>query len=156
MRQRFHLGKSKLNANIRVSMRFTHSFMEYGDEYDKVPTLLRENVALLLDPNLDPHERGRLYYAESSFYKTSEEPHYTLTVNSDIYQRILKEVNDAKSVPCGLYFCCHGGDGAHTGVSNDDYVDIRLAWLVLSGVLVGMIILFFYDMQKVSKVSLDS
>ena len=48
------------------------------------------------------------------------------------YRRVLAEVNDSQEVPCGLYFCCHGGDGAHTGVSHDDRVDIRLAWVALA------------------------
>lgn len=72
------------------------------------------------------------------FYNKEEKPQYALTVNSDIYQKILAEVNDAHRVPCGLYFCCHGGDAAHTGVSHDDYVDIRLAWalvFIIFGVL---------------------
>jgi len=55
-----------------------------------------------------------------------------MTVQSDIYTRILDEVNEARTVPCGLYFCCHGGDGAHTGVSHDDYVDIKLAWIIVA------------------------
>ena len=83
----------------------------------KVPSLLKENYMLLLDPNLDARGNGRLYYAESSFYRLGIDPHYALTVNCDIYQRIIKEINDAKSVPCGLNFCCHGGDGVHTALT---------------------------------------
>jgi|Transcript_31266 hypothetical protein len=69
-----------------------------------------------------------------------EKPQYALTVSCDIYQKILAEVSDAHRTPCGLYFCCHGGDSAHVGVSHDDYVDIRLAWLLVS-ILFGVMII---------------
>ena len=128
----FHLGMRRMNAsNIWTSMRFTKSFAEYGDEYQLVPSQLTENVKLVADPNLDPKEKGILYFAEDAFYNKHEKPQYALTVNSDIYCRILAEVSDAHSIPFGLYFCCHGGDGAHTGVSHDDYVDIRMAWALV-------------------------
>lgn len=138
-RQSFHLGMKRMNAsNIWTSMRFTESFAEYGDEYQLVPTQLDDNVKLVPDPNLDPTERGTLYYAEDSFYNREEKPQYCLTVGTDIYKKVLAEVSDAQRIPCGLYFCCHGGDGAHTGVSHDDYVDIKMAWalvLIFFGVM---------------------
>jgi hypothetical protein len=146
--QSFHLGKAcKMlsHSNVWTSTRFTESFAEYGDEYEKVPSLLQENFMLLMDPNLDSRENGRLYYAESSIYKLNTDPHYALTVNCDIYQRILQEINDAQSIPCGLYFCCHGGDGAHTGVSHDDYVDIRVAYILASSMFLIMVVLAVYD-----------
>ena len=40
-----------------------------------------------------------------------------------------------------LYFCCHGGDAAHVGVSHDDYVDIRLAWFLVFVLFSVLIIL---------------
>jgi hypothetical protein len=155
-RKSFHLGSaasSKMNpSNVWTSTRNTKSFAEYGDEYEKVPSLLKENFMLVMDPNLDDsqHENSgssppRLYYAESAFYKLDTDPYYALTVNCDIYQRIFKEINDAKSVPCGLYFCCHGGDGAHTGVSHDDYVDIHVAYVLASSMFLIMFVLAFYD-----------
>lgn len=138
----FHLGMKRMNAsNIWTSMRFTESFAEYGDEYQLVPSQLVDNVKLVADPNLDPNEKGTLYYAEDAFYNKYEKPQYALTVNSDIYCRILEEVSDSHRIPCGLYFCCHGGDGAHTGVSHDDYVDIRMAWALVIIVFAVMLYL---------------
>ena len=137
----FHLGMKRVNvSNIWTSQRLTDSFAEFGDEYELVPTELVDNVKLVADPNLDPKEKGTLYYAEDAFYNKHEKPQYALTVNTDIYRRILEEVSDARSIPCGLYFCCHGGDGAHTGVSHDDYVDIRMAWFLV--ILIFAIMLF--------------
>lgn len=137
----FHLGMKRVNAsNIWTSQRFTESFAEFGGDYELVPTELEDNVKLVADPNLEPKEKGTLYYAEDAFYNKNEKPLYALTVNTDIYSSILAEVSDAKSVPCGLYFCCHGGDGAHTGVSHDDYVDIRMAWFLV--ILIFAIMLF--------------
>jgi len=105
------------------------------DVYEMVPTQLKDNVKLVTDPNLYENEQGKIYYSEYSFYKNRHEPKYALTVQSSIYRQIWNEVNEAYSVPCGLYFCCHGGDGAHTGVSHGDYVDIKLAWFILIVVL---------------------
>lgn len=118
----FHLGNVQkvAAANVWASMRYTESFAEYGDDYQQPPTLLKENVAILLDPNLEG-KKGQLYYSKNAFYKEEEEPHYLLTVNTDIYQRVLSEVCDAKNVPLGLYYCCHGVSWyslSHMGMSN--------------------------------------
>lgn len=118
--------------------RIFHS--EFGDKYQLVPSQLVDNVKLVVDPNLEPKERGTLYYAEDAFYNKQEKPQYALTVNCDLYRNILAEVSDAHRIPCGLYFCCHGGDGAHTGVSHDDHVDIRMAWALV--IIIFSIMLF--------------
>jgi hypothetical protein len=128
----FHLGNKRVSArNIMASPRRTSSFQDFGEVYEMVPTQLKDNVKLVTDINLYDHEQGKMYFAEYSLYKNSHIPKYALTVQSSIYRQIWDEVNEAYSVPCGLYFCCHGGDGAHTGVSHDDYVDIKLAWFIL-------------------------
>lgn len=135
----FHLGNSKVNRkNVFASTRLTESFADYGDEYELVPSMLTENVSLVVDSNLGKHDKGRLYLAESAFYNTTEEPHYAITVNDDIYARIIKEVSDANDVPCGLYFCCHGGEGAD---SLEDFVDIEFAWAALAVMLVMLFVL---------------
>jgi hypothetical protein len=38
-------------------------------------------------------------------------------------------------------FCCHGGDGAHTGVKLDDHVDIRVAFSLVGLLMLVIIIL---------------
>eukprot|EP00980_Cylindrotheca_fusiformis_P031519 scaffold26496_cov113-Cylindrotheca_fusiformis.AAC.2 len=130
----FHLGNKKLNRNnVLASMRLTESFQDHGGEYDLVPSLLEDNVVLVVDSNLSKHDRGRLYLAESGFYNTNENLRYAITVNDDIYARIIKEVNDSHKVPCGLYFCCHGGEGAD---SHTDHVDIEFAWITLGVIFV--------------------
>ena len=128
----FHLSENirmSIN-NIMVQPRNTSSFSKYGDNYQLVPTQLKKNVRVVEDENMDGGDRGRLYLAADSFFKNTYETKYALTTKPDIYKRIFSEVNDAYNVPCGLFFCCHGGDGAHTGVSHDDYVDIKLAWVI--------------------------
>jgi hypothetical protein len=117
-------------------------------QYNLVPTQIKDNVKLVNDPNLTDNDNdgaGRLYYKASAFYNPSEDPQYALTMNPAIFQQILNEVADARSTPCGLYFCCHGGDGAHTGSSHDDYVDIKLAWILVGLVFGGMLTLFRLD-----------
>jgi len=117
--------------NIMANRNRVSSFKVTDDVYEMAPTQLKDNVKLVTDPNLYENEQGKIYYSEYSFYKNRHEPKYALTVQSSIYRQIWNEVNEAYSVPCGLYFCCHGGDGAHTGVSHGDYVDIKLAWCIL-------------------------
>lgn len=144
-RRDFLKGKSKLaqySLNIFQSKRIAASFLE--DEIEIVPTLLTHNVALVTDPNLTHGEQGKLYYSVDSFYNTQEPPEYALTVNDTIYRRIMEEIATARNVPCGLYFCCHGGDGAHTGSSHDDFVDIRLAWTAIGCVCAGLLATALY------------
>lgn len=136
----FHLGTSRVStANVFASVRRTPSFELHGEDYQLVPTKLRQNVKLVTDVNLYEHERGRLYLARTCFYCNTHDPKYALTVQPNIYKEMLMEINDAYSIPCGLYFCCHGGDGAHSGVSHDDKVSIQLAWLVTALVFAGLL-----------------
>jgi hypothetical protein len=139
----FHLGESTRMSvrNIMVQERRTSSFLEYGDEYELVPTQLKNNVRLVEDMNMYDGSRGRLYLAQYSFFNNCHETKYALTMHPGIYQQIMSEVNDAYSVPCGLFFCCHGGDGAHTGVSHNDYVDIKLAWAIFAFIIGCMIVI---------------
>lgn len=95
-----------------------------------VPTLLKENIRLFT--TRDPDEVGMLYMNEAAFYNRDKSPEYALSVSPEIYQQIMTEVNDSYSLPLGLYFCCHGGDGAHTGVAHEDFVDIQVAWIIVS------------------------
>ena len=116
-----------------------------ADRYDldMVPSHVNDNVKLVVDPNLNPGEQGALYMAQESLYNSHVAPMYALTVHSDLYQRVWKEVNDAVSTPCGWYFCCHGGDGAHTGVSHDDHVHIAVAWCAVAMIFAAMLVLEF-------------
>ena len=108
-----------------------------------VPSLLEENTRLICDPNIQEGESGKLYMAEKCFYDVECTPEYALTVHPDIYLRVLREINDSKSFPCGFYFCCHGGDSAHSGTSHEDYVDIRFAILLVSLLMALMIFITY-------------
>jgi hypothetical protein len=137
---RFHLGNRCVSAtNVYCSIRKTPSFEEHGNEYTAVPTQIRNNIKLVCESNLDDRERGQLYLERYSYYQNRQELKYALTVQPGIYRDIIDEVNAAFATPFGLHFCCHGGDGAHTGVSHDDYVDITLAYILLSLVFVGLL-----------------
>jgi len=134
---KFRLGASTTMStrNIMVHERRTSSFHEHGENYELVPTQLKNNVRMVEDVNLVDDAKGRLYLARYSFFNNCHDLKFALSVHPDIYERIMSELSSAFTVPCGLFFCCHGGDGAHTGVSHNDYVDIKLAWLFFSIVL---------------------
>jgi len=108
-----------------------------------VPSLIQNNTRIVSDPNLEKGEGGLLYLAEDCFYNIECSPEYVLSVHPDIYAQVIHEVNDANSIPCGFYFCCHGGDGAHSGISHDDYVDIRVA-IALVTFLISVMVFFTY------------
>lgn len=38
-----------------------------------------------------------------------------------------------------MYFCCQGGDGAHTGHAHSDFVNIGVAWFFVGIVSMGML-----------------
>jgi len=127
----FHLGGStKMSMrNIMIQERQTKSFVKHGEDYALVPTQLKNNVRMIEDVNLiDGAGKGRLYLARYSHFNNSHDLKFAMTVQPDIYARMMSEVSDAISLPCGMFFCCHGGDGAHTGLSHNDFVDIKLAW----------------------------
>ena len=42
--------------------------------------------------------------------KTLPPTYYVMSVKSDIYRRMLDEVSESKSMPCGLFFCGHHED----------------------------------------------
>lgn len=114
---------------------------ESGSDYDVIPTLLEECIALVCDSNLTDRDTGRLYYEEKAFYNGDAAPFYVVTVNPSIFQSMLLEVRHRIDVPCGLYFCCQGGDGAHTGVAHGDFVDIHFAYALVAIIFVGMFVI---------------
>jgi len=102
-----------------------------------VPTLLKENVRLFTTP--DPDEVGMLYMKEEAFYNRKVAPEYALSVSPEIYQQLMTEVNDSSRIPLGLYFCCHGGDGAHSGVAHSDFVEIQVACIIVAILIITML-----------------
>ena len=146
-RKFFRRSSSLDSSNHRYSLLTENMMTRIRTTADKfqletVPSEMKNNIKLVTDPNLDKFETGSVYINEASMYIPGAEPEYALTVNTDIYARILNEINDSFDVPCGLYFCCHGGDGAHTGVaSHHDHVDIRLAYVFL-GLIFGTMMIF--------------
>lgn len=78
---------------------------------------------------------------EDAFYNRRKNPQYALSVSPNLYAQLMEEANSSFSTPCGLYFCCHGGDGAHTGVAHDDFVHIGVAWVFVSILMITIVVL---------------
>lgn len=104
-----------------------------------VPTLLQEDIRLFTTS--DPDDVGKFYMKETAFYDRNQRPEYALSVSPDIYQQLMTEVNHAQTLPFGLYFCCHGGDGAHTGVAHEDFVSIQVAWILVALMMTTFVVL---------------
>jgi hypothetical protein len=107
----------------------TRSILEESDEVRQTPTHLKDNVRLFTTEQIGME--GLLYMREDTFYNSKVEPEYALSVSPTIYSKMVSEVNSAYSMPLGLYFCCHGGDGAHSGVAHEDFVDIGVAYILV-------------------------
>jgi len=149
-----------IKKNVLITKRFPYRNEECEDEENNkfVPSQFGNNNVRLITVDhhsnktidLNKYERtididnnadaGILYYSEDSFCNAKIAPEYVLTVHSSIFRSVVREINDAHSVPCRMYFCCHGGDGAHSGVSHNDYVDIRVAWVLLI-IIFGLVML---------------
>ncbi|CAB9504171.1 expressed unknown protein [Seminavis robusta] len=129
------------NIMLRVKPPVLLRHESLADQFAMAPTELAERMQLIIDPCLEEGQRGQLYYGEEAYYNPEVDPTYALTVPPKLYQQVLHEIVEARQVPCGLYFCCHGGDGAHTGVSHDDYVDIRIAWVLMGSFLLVILYL---------------
>jgi len=107
----------------------TRSLFNQNDGIRKVNTLLKDNVRLFTAEQIDAE--GLLYMKEEAFYNRNVEPEFALSMSPGIYRKMVDEVNDSHALPLKLYFCCHGGDGAHTGVAHEDFVDIRVAYIIV-------------------------
>ena len=128
-------SRDSLRANMWLSVRNAAA----GLPNRLVPTLLKDNIRLFTTP--DPRDVGVLYMREHAFYNKQLEPEYAFSVSDEVYQQMMDEVNDANTLPFGLYFCCHGGDMAHTGAAHGDDVEIQVAWVLLSIMFTSMMIL---------------
>jgi hypothetical protein len=62
------------------------------------------------------------------------ELNYVLTVDEDLYRRVLSEIVDSRT-PCGLYFCCHDYDSKSVNIK----VAIGILVIVFSLLLWGTI-----------------
>ena len=108
----------------------TRSILEESADIRKTPTLLKDNVRLFTTDRVGAE--GLLYMREDTFYNSKAEPQYALSVSPQIYSAMVEEIQASNTTPLGLYFCCHGGDGAHSGVAHEDYVDIEVAYIVVA------------------------
>mmetsp|Transcript_14263 Transcript_14263/g.31152 ORF Transcript_14263/g.31152 Transcript_14263/m.31152 type:complete len:148 (+) Transcript_14263:1-444(+) len=124
------------STNMMLSIRDVEFVRDVSEEYGMVPSMEGENIAMVADENLLYTDTiaGKVYYSEKSFYNAQHQPEYVVTVSPHIYQNILTELHQSKAVPCGMYFCCQGGEfGAHVGASHDeDVVNINVAKVLLS------------------------
>ena len=59
---------------------------------------------------------------------------YVLNVDPDLYERVLSEIADSRSCPCGLYYCGHHED-----------VDTPSIWIA-----VGIVLIFFLGMAAMT------
>lgn len=63
-------------------------------------------------------------------------PKYLLAVEDNIYRRVMGEIDDAHSMPCGLFFCGHHEDVAHPS--------IHIAIVLVTVLFACLIFLAFY------------
>lgn len=124
-------GSQSTLQNVWISNRYVGAESIRDVVARVVPSLLKDNVRLFIDPKLGKYEDGKLYMREDVMNERTYDPEYALSVNPTIYQQMMDEINDSKALPLGLYFCCRGGDGAYIGVSHDDYVEIYVAWIIV-------------------------
>ena len=62
---------------------------------------------------------------------------YILTVDEQLYQRVVQEMGDSYRLPCGMYYCCHeveAGGGGH------DHVGIGVAVAILMIIFLFLVI----------------
>eukprot|EP00977_Amphora_coffeiformis_P009688 scaffold2230_cov187-Amphora_coffeaeformis.AAC.8 len=136
-------GAVGMNAKERFKERSpsgNFDIMADGTKYKIIPTLTEERFALVCDANLTKRDKGGLYYDETAFYNDQAVPYFVVTVNPYIYQNVMSEVWHSTTVPCGMYFCCQGGDGAHTGEAHEDFVSIHLAYAAVALVFLAMFV----------------
>jgi len=62
---------------------------------------------------------------------------YVLTVDEQIYRRMVQEMGDAYRYPCGIYYCFHvTDDGAHVGIG----VAVAILLVIFILLVIGMIL----------------
>merc|ERR1712238_75108 len=63
---------------------------------------------------------------------------YVLTIEEDLYQRILQEISDSHNSPCGLYHCCNASseDGSHPHIC----IAVGILLVLFTGLFVATII----------------
>ncbi|KAL7531942.1 hypothetical protein ACHAWF_003970 [Thalassiosira exigua] len=95
-----------------------------GDEDDVGGTRARPRATTRDESRSDPRRWHRNELA------------YVLTVDEQIYRRLVREVGDSRIMPCGTYWCCHG-DAGHDRVGIEVAVAILLVIFLL--LVMGMV-----------------
>jgi len=64
---------------------------------------------------------------------------YVLTVDMQIYQRVVQEMGDSYRIPCGMYYCCHvtATGGNHVGIGVAVAILTLLFVLLIAGMIAG-------------------
>lgn len=93
------------------------TFAESGAVQMHLP---QDNVRLIMDPHIAPGtlllvkdwghgDESASFVKKGSSHHTMISPNYVLTVDDDLYRRVVKEMADSRC-PCGIYYCCHETD----------------------------------------------
>ena len=116
--------------------------LQEGELQSKTPRSVRRTSHHLNPIQRQPkrsHRRRTRKWSERKRRKKGQFPelNYVLTVDQDLYKRVLKEMSDHWRV-CGLYYCCHEALG------ETKHVDIGVAISLLLVVLTLMAIATSY------------
>ena len=117
-----------------------HSSLFYQHHGRLLMRLPVDQVRLFMDPDLEPGvlsvEQWRPEDSDEKYQDGVEQPRlrYVLTINEDLYRRIVSDMSDGLTKPyCGISRCFH----------DDEKVDIRFAAAILGFILLILLINVF-------------
>jgi len=100
----YHERDENNNPNLDIEQSVNQrSLMKSSDEYSSFKDSSKnsndeDEISLLFD--------GEQLAFSNNNTNSADELRYVLTVDQDLYKRVLSEIADSKT-PCGFYYCCH-------------------------------------------------
>jgi len=123
--------KKKKKKKKKSSLRCGHLYVESGmNDYDQFEEYHRSTEGYMNDTlHWESLDRPGVMLPA---------PSYVLPVDDTIYKRIVGEISEAHSMPCGIFFCGHHQDVAQPSIAiAAGLVTILLASLVYLAVFTG-------------------
>ena len=75
-----------------------------------------QNYHITVEDEVEPHFSFECQCNNRSPRKQLPPSYYVMAVDADIYQRMIDEVSESMTMPCGLFYCGHHDDVDHPSI----------------------------------------
>jgi hypothetical protein len=122
---KFHLPSDNINlimdSNLRPGTLLKHRDEDEFGRFTEYHIVSSGDAQAFWQDLLDEEEGPCTCSCDNCIHCTTKAqllptPRYAMVVEDDMYRRMIKEISDSRTMPCGLFFCGHHEDVSHPSI----------------------------------------